>query len=317
MIQSGLNLVALFVLDWRMFMITSMQERESDIYGFHFQDVHLNEIANILVLGRDNKIPGADYDWHGLEREEVGTYVFQYTLSGTGQLEIEGTSYKLQPGEAFIVEIPSDHRYYLPEGSDGWEFIFITLIGSKPAECWQLAKAQSGPVLKIPPDSKLIDLLFRIYQETADQKITDVYHASAKAYEFTMELYRRIKKIEKSPEDISIHIAKTLSYIKTQYADPLTLNDIAAASGYSRYYFLKQFQEEVNMTPIQYLTKIRVQKAADLLLATSYTVNEIAVKVGYSNANYFNKVFRKAVGVSAGSFRRSKDASKIDHLIID
>ncbi|MEC0304165.1 helix-turn-helix domain-containing protein, partial [Terribacillus saccharophilus] len=68
---------------------------------------------------------------------------------------------------------------------------------------------------------------------------------------------------------------------------------------------------------IQYLTKIRVKKAADLLLATKKSVNEIALQVGYSNANYFNKVFRKAVGMSAGKFRKSKDPSKIDHLIID
>ncbi|MGG1593972.1 AraC family transcriptional regulator [Terribacillus saccharophilus] len=298
-------------------MSANQREEGYNVYGFHFYDALFNEMANILLLGRDKKIPGADYDWYGMQREDVGTYVFQYTLSGTGQIHMEGTSYALKPGEAFIVEIPSDHRYYLPEDSDGWEFIFITLVGSKAAECWQFAKAQSGSVLKLSPDSKLIQLLFTIYQDTADQKITDVYHASAKAYEFMMELYRFAKNIEKSPKDLSVPIAKTLSYIQTRYADPLTLDDIAAASGYSRYYFLKQFQQDVHMSPIQYLTKIRVKKAADLLLATTYTVNEIAEKVGYANANYFNKVFRKAVGMSAGKFRRSKDPSKIDHLIID
>lgn len=298
-------------------MSVNRREEGYGVYGFHFYDALFNEMANILLLGKDKKVPGADYDWYGMQREDVGTYVFQYTLSGTGQIQLEGTTYTLEPGEAFMVEIPSDHRYYLPKDSDGWEFIFITLVGSKAAECWRFAKAQSGSVLKISPDSKLIHLLFRIYQDTADQKITDVYHASAKAYEFMMEVYRFIRNIEKSPNDLSFQIAKTLSYIQTQYADPLTLNDIAAVSGYSRYYFLKQFQNELHMTPIQYLTKIRVQKAADLLLATTYSVNEIAVKVGYANANYFNKVFRKAVGMSAGKFRRSKDASKIDRLIID
>lgn len=298
-------------------MSVNRREEGYGVYGFHFYDALFNEMANILLLGKDKKVPGTIYDWYGMQREDVGTYVFQYTLSGTGQIQIEGTNYTLGPGEAFMVEIPSDHRYYLPKDSDGWEFIFITLVGSKAAECWRFAKAQRGSVLKVSPDSKLIHLLFRIYQDTAVQKITDVYLASAKAYEFMMEVYRFIRNIEKSPNDLSFQISKTLSYIQTQYADPLTLNDIAAVSGYSRYYFLKQFQNELHMTPIQYLTKVRVQKAADLLLATTYSVNEIAVKVGYANANYFNKVFRKAVGMSAGKFRRSKDASKIDHLIID
>jgi YesN/AraC family two-component response regulator len=71
------------------------------------------------------------------------------------------------------------------------------------------------------------------------------------------------------------------------------------------------------MTPVQYLTKIRIQKAAELLRSTSSSVTDIADEVGYANANYFNKVFRKAVGVSAGTFRNSKDVVGIDHLIID
>jgi YesN/AraC family two-component response regulator len=68
---------------------------------------------------------------------------------------------------------------------------------------------------------------------------------------------------------------------------------------------------------VQYLTKIRIQKAAELLRSTSSSVSDIAALVGYANANYFNKVFRKAVGVSAGTFRHSKDVAGIDHLIID
>jgi AraC-like DNA-binding protein len=298
-------------------MASSKREDGYGVYGFHFHDSLFNEIANILLLGRDKKQPGIVYDWHGLQREDVGTYVFQYTLSGKGQLEVDGINYILNAGDAFMVEIPSDHRYYLPEDSEGWEFIFITLVGTKAAQCWRFVKAQSGSVLKLSPDSNLIHLLFRIYQETSEQKITDVYRASAKAYEFMMELYRFIRNMEKPSKDLPIQIAKSLSYIQSHYYNPITLNDIASVSGYSRYYFLKQFREELNMTPIQYLTKIRVQEAADLLLSTTWSIKDISDRVGYANSNYFNKVFRKVTGVSAGKFRRSKDASKIDHLIID
>lgn len=80
---------------------------------------------------------------------------------------------------------------------------------------------------------------------------------------------------------------------------------------------LKQFQHQLNMTPVQYLTKIRIQKAAELLRSTSFSITDIASQVGYANANYFNKAFRKAVGVSAGTFRDSKDVVGIDYLILD
>jgi AraC-like DNA-binding protein len=291
--------------------------KEYGTYGFRFQDVLPNDVANIFVLGRDEIMPGADYDWDGLKRKDVGTFVFQYTLSGSGRLEIGDKSYTVKAGEAFIVEIPSDHRYYFPKDSNGWEFMFITLVGREAADCWRFMIEQNGPVLEVPPDSKLIQLLLKIYQDTYDQKITDTYYASAKAYEFIMECYRFIRNLEKTAKGFSLQITKALSFIQTHYHEPITLDEIAAVSGFSRFYFIKQFQHQLNMTPVQYLTKIRIQKAAELLRSTSTSVTDIAAQVGYANANYFNKVFRKAVGVSAGTFRNSKDVVGIDHLIIE
>ena len=277
----------------------------------------MDETANIFLLGRDKKSPDMSYDWDGLKRQDIGTYVFQYTLSGTGNLEIDGKCYSLKAGEAFLVEIPSEHRYYLPKDSDGWEFIFITLVGRKAMECWRYILENNGPVLKISPESKLIQLLFGIYQDTIENKITDSYLASASAYEYIMECYRFVRDMENHKKDLSDQITKTLSYMQSHYAEPLTLSDIAAVSGYSKYYLVKHFQEQLDTTPIKYLTKIRVQKAVDLLMTTRLSITEIADRVGYSNANYFNKVFRKAVGMAAGEFRKRKNPAKIDHLITD
>ncbi|GKU81354.1 AraC family transcriptional regulator [Niallia sp. NCCP-28] len=287
------------------------------VYGFYFQDSIGNDLANISVLGREEKLFGTTYDWHGLKRKEVGKYVFQYTLSGEGRLEVGGKDYRLEAGQAFIVEIPSNHRYYLPENSKRWEFIFITLVGKEAANCWNMMQEHHGPVLKIPADSKLIQLLLKIHQHTYEQKISDSYHASAKAYEFIMECYRFIKNMEKQKKDFSLNMTKAITYIQTHYHEPIMLDEIAVISGYSKYYFIKQFQHQLNMTPVQYLTKIRIQKAAELLRTTDSSIIEIADAVGYANANYFNKVFRKVVGVSAGAFRDSKDAAEIDYLIME
>ncbi|WP_245712497.1 AraC family transcriptional regulator [Anaerobacillus alkalilacustris] len=300
-----------------MSLVCEWEDGNYGTYGFRFQDSLPSNVANMWVIGRDVKKPDECYDWHGLQRKDVGTYVFQYTLAGVGRLDIDGTTHSLEAGEAFIVEIPSDHRYYFPSDSKGWEFIFITLVGKEVAACWRYMMEQSGPILKVPPDSKLIQLLLKIYQDTMDQKITDAYCASSKAYEFIMECYRFIKNIEKVTKGFSQEITKAISFIQTHYHEPIALDDIATVSGFSRYYFIKQFQHQLNLTPMQYLTKIRIQKAAELLRVTNSPVTEVAVQVGFSNSNYFNKVFRKAVGVSAGTFRDSKDVVEIDHLIIE
>jgi len=286
------------------------------VYGFRFYDTLPNDVANLRVVGKEEIKLGDTYNWHGLKRKDIDTYVFQYTLSGFGMIEINGGRYSVKPGEAFIVEVPSNHRYYFPQESDKWEFIFLTLEGNEASKCWKYIEVENGSILKVPPDSKLIELLFEIYQNTKEQKITDAYYASSKAYQFIMEMYRFARNIEEV-ENFSIQITKALSFIQSNYHEPITLDDIADAAGYSRFYFIKQFKRKLKMPPMQYLMKIRIQKAVELLRSTNSSVSDIAYKVGFSNANYFNKVFRKTIGVSAGAFRENKDIIGIDHLIID
>nr|WP_246879913.1 AraC family transcriptional regulator [Bacillus suaedae] len=287
------------------------------VYGFRFFDTGPNHVANLRVVGREELKPGDLYDWHGLKRKDVDTYVFQYTIAGFGMIDMDGMTYSVEPGEAFVVKVPSEHRYYFPEESKGWDFVFLTLEGHEAAKCWELIGNQQGPVIKVPPDSKLIDLVFEIYQSTKEDKITDPYYASAKAYEFIMEGYRFVRSIEEAEDPLSQQMTKALSFIHSHYHEPLTLDEIASVSGYSRFYFIKQFKQKLKMPPMQYLTKIRIQKAVGLLRSTDATVTDISEKVGFSNANYFNKVFRKTMGVSAGAFRDNKHSIGIDHLIID
>lgn len=95
------------------------------------------------------------------------------------------------------------------------------------------------------------------------------------------------------------------------------LDDLVAASGLSKYHFTRLFQKTTNLTPIQYLTKIRIEHAIELLRMTNYSIDEIAQLVGYSNGNYFIKVFHKRIGMSPGQFRESKNMIPVDHIITD
>ncbi|WP_181832948.1 AraC family transcriptional regulator [Bacillus taeanensis] len=285
-------------------------------YGFRFSEQPENNLANIWSIGLEKQTSTA-YNWNGLKRKELGVCVFQYTLSGKGTLEIEGQSYPLTKGQAFLVTIPSEHHYFLPEDSEEWEFIFITLTGKEAFRCWEFINRKAGPVVTLSPHSTVIQLLINLYRETSMKQLKDGYTASAKAYEFIMECYRFAKNIEKVEHAIPDNIMRAITYMNTHYHEQITLNDIAEKVELSRFYFIKQFRKHFNMTPLHYLTKVRMEKAVELLRQTDFSIEEVALKTGYSNGNYFNKVFRKAVGTSAGQFREGKDIVPIDHLIID
>lgn len=58
-------------------------------------------------------------------------------------------------------------------------------------------------------------------------------------------------------------------------------------------YLITQFRKEMNMTPLNYLRKVRMENASSLLLSTEYSIQEISVMVGIMDANYFVKLFKK------------------------
>ncbi|WP_169713626.1 AraC family transcriptional regulator [Paludifilum halophilum] len=295
-----------------MYEINALKQEEGS-FGFSFQEQLPGDLTRIKYIGREERT-STDYYWDGLLREKDTNFIFQYTLSGSGILELGQTIHPIHPGEAFIVKVPSDHRYYIPSHSEKWDFVFITLQGELAEQCWSFLQDTIGPILRIDPDSKLIRLLLKTYRETVDRKITDAYHASARGYEFIMECYRFAKKLEKT-KALPVHVAQAVSFIQTNFHHPITLNDMAKASSLSKYYLIKQFNEYLHATPIQFLTKIRIEQATQLLLNTNLPIKKIATEVGFSNDNYFNKVFQKMMGMSAGTFRQCK--TPINHIIFD
>ncbi|MED4074071.1 AraC family transcriptional regulator [Priestia endophytica] len=277
----------------------------------------LTKDARISSIGFEKRV-STDYYWDGrMRKNNLNHYIFQYTLSGYGEMLVGEQILTIGPGQAFIVKIPSDHCYYLPKESPEWEFLFITLEGPKAEECWDYVIDQFGLHLTLDDTSPLIFSLKEIYQFAVKEGIEDSFISSAKAYEFIMNLYRFTKGLDQVKPEIPNDIRTAIHFMREYYYEPLSLEDIAEHTGLSKYYFTNKFQKYIKTTPIQFLTTIRMEKAMDLLLKTNKTLHEIAIETGYDNANYFSKVFKKMIGMSADRFRKDKKMLDNYHVIIN
>lgn len=95
-------------------------------------------------------------------------------------------------------------------------------------------------------------------------------------------------------------------YIEKNFRQDLTLNDLASLVYVSPYHLAHVFKEEVGLPPIQYMIHCRIEEAKRLLEHSNLSVREIALVIGYENANYFNLLFKKMTGSPPGKFRRMK-----------
>lgn len=99
-------------------------------------------------------------------------------------------------------------------------------------------------------------------------------------------------------------VLKTLAYLHQYYPDNHTIAEISFQLGYSESYLYKRFKEEMGLTINQYKTKYRILKALKYMADQPHLkIYEIADAVGFSDYNYFNRVFKKIIGMNASDYK--------------
>ena len=107
-------------------------------------------------------------------------------------------------------------------------------------------------------------------------------------------------KREEQSESI---ISKAKTYIDQNFSKELTLDEVSRSVNISPYYFSKLFKEESGENFIEYLTKVRISHAKELLKNPALSIKEICVMSGYSDPNYFSRIFKKQEDVTPSEYR--------------
>ena len=105
--------------------------------------------------------------------------------------------------------------------------------------------------------------------------------------------------------DSIVHSQKDIikDYIDRNYKKDISAKDVAGILGYSDVYFSKVFKQLFDDNFINYLTKIRIDRAKLLLKDISFNIKEVGKSVGYADSNYFTKVFKRSIGISPSEYR--------------
>lgn len=104
------------------------------------------------------------------------------------------------------------------------------------------------------------------------------------------------------------YIRQLLAYVHANYADNLTLEDIARSAGISCRTCSRSFRQHLRMSVFAYLTDYRIGRAAELLSAGDMPITEICFACGFNDPSYFTRRFRKATGMAPKEYRKASRA---------
>ncbi|MBQ3599786.1 MAG: helix-turn-helix domain-containing protein [Lachnospiraceae bacterium] len=101
-------------------------------------------------------------------------------------------------------------------------------------------------------------------------------------------------------------VKKAKEFIQLNYAKDIDLNEVAAYLQISPYYFSKLFKKRTGKNFIEYLTQVRMEHAKNLLKNSTKSMKEICIDIGYSDANYFSRTFKKNIGISPTEYKKER-----------
>ncbi|WP_201000746.1 helix-turn-helix transcriptional regulator [Paenibacillus glycanilyticus] len=285
-------------------------------FGFRFTLPEHLALCNLFAIGQD-VIRDQHYRWDGLTRNDGPLLLFQYTFDGEGIYEKGTETFRIQAGQAFLTEIPGDHRYYFPPEGSHWSFIFVLIRPSLILPNWEEVKKQLGETPLLPTGSRPIRLLQSMYEEAHAGRIKEPYTASSYVYQFISELCRFALAPQEDTREWPLKVKEAVAYIDAHYENMISLEQLADQLSLSKYHLLRLFTRTVGMSPNDYLNQTRIKEAIRLLKESDWSVERIAEQVGYSGGSYFIKWFRKITGETPGHFRQGEGQLVYNRVYFD
>jgi AraC-like DNA-binding protein len=144
----------------------------------------------------------------------------------------------------------------------------------------------------------------RIYRATKVIRQTE-YQARVRLLEFFADQLAAVanqivlQQEHAEPEQIT----RARRFIEANYQEEMDLSTVARSAGMSRFYFCKTFKKVTGVNYTKYVTRVRVEKAKDLLMNRNFRISEIAYEVGFQSLAHFNRAFRSIACETPSEYR--------------
>ncbi|MBZ6527164.1 helix-turn-helix transcriptional regulator [Aerococcaceae bacterium DSM 111021] len=118
-----------------------------------------------------------------------------------------------------------------------------------------------------------------------------------------------LRNSELSIKDASVQvkndeIERIQQYIRQNYSEKITLDDLSSHVGINKYYLIRLFKQKTGLSPIDYLIHVRLAEAEKLLATSNVTISKISDMVGFHSPSHFSKTFKESNHCTPSAFRK-------------
>jgi len=245
-------------------------------------------------------------------------YLFHYIISGRGFLDttisMDTTrTCHLEAGQGFLIT-PGQINTYGADQEDPWKYVWLEFDGLRAAGYLNTAGLGASQPIYQPNDTALAEELRDTMLYIAGHPKASTLHQIGHLCLFLDTLIRSSSTRRKTQDGQlqDFYIQEAINFMEQNYQRNLSVEEIADVCKLNRSYFSKLFKQRKGCPPQEFLIRLRLSKAAEMMKTSSTSIGDIAVSCGYPNQLHFSRSFKQHYGISPREWRGQNKLYKRD-----
>jgi AraC-like DNA-binding protein len=273
--------------------------------------IHLKEAVFVYQLKN-----AEDIKWHTRHHSHrEKEFELHYFIGGEGHFRVGDTLHSVIPGSLFVC--PPRVHHAIEAGKDEIPISYYAILFSIEEGCESFdytdnsdetgnLEARLLTVSRKPPGN--IGRNYRFFFEELKERSlsTSLFRRQAALYQLLSFLYLIADGDIPRGEPGNLHLEKALDKMQEKVFGRLRLPDLAGELGITESYIIRLFRKKLNITPMKYYTRLKVEAAASLLADTSLPVYEIADRLNFYSEYHFSRVFKHYTGLAPSLYRNEQ-----------
>lgn len=231
-------------------------------------------------------------------------YILHIVMEGKGTYQVKNQQYHLKKGDLFLIR-PGDSTFYLADGEDPWMYCWLSFGGAAADEIIRHSHFRTDQYTMVSSDvQKYIDTILACLP-FAEETLENELHLNELTYRFLAALLEDGGKVHLGEQKKYSPLAvAAVEYIKTHYAEQLTVEGIARYLAVNRSHLSRVFHNHMDISIRDYILGVRINRAAFLLSMTDESVESVAEQAGFNSLVVFSRMFKKLTGETATAYRK-------------
>ena len=244
---------------------------------------------------------------HFVDRPQgISAHILIVCQGGKGVCSFKNRKHLLATGNVIVLPANVRHRYWADE-NDPWKILWVHFTGKRTRDYLaMLGLTQLNPMGWLHDLPGVVESFEDTYRHTrggfTDVDLFGLSTGLARLLGVCRFSLRAAEFRRRYTED---QVLRTVHYMASNLDRPLTLKQIAAIASWSPTHYCTVFRRQLKLSPIEYLLRLKIQRACERLRTTDDMIADVAHNLGFADPYYFSRLFRRRTGSSPRAYREA------------